>query len=136
MAVSAWATKSSERMLLNGKLPSCRNCWRKNLACCRHRPGLEWRIRGLLAADGVVANYIYASEAFLPISFCAADLPTIYVPFGRPTEALSGIGPDRRSCRGSRSSPPQRRCPGQVGVGRIDSALTSHLLTVNRAAAE
>jgi hypothetical protein len=37
---------------------------------------------------GVLPNSIYASEAFLPISFRAADFLQIYVPFMESTEKI------------------------------------------------
>lgn len=39
----------------------------------------------------VLPNTIYASEAFLPISFPAADFAKIYVPFVNVTDAGKGI---------------------------------------------
>jgi hypothetical protein len=35
----------------------------------------------------VLPNTVYAREAFLPMSFCAADFATNYVPFADVTDA-------------------------------------------------
>src|ERR1700674_2977915 len=101
-------------MSLNGRFPSWRNCCCKNLTCCRNRPWLEYRTLGLLAGDGCDDKPpIYASEAFLPMSFPREDFGKDYVPFVRPTDAVSqrrSIKPTRAKDRFLEPALDLRRC--------------------------
>jgi hypothetical protein len=42
----------------------------------------------------VLPNTVYAREAFLPMSFCAADFATNYVPFVAVAEARKNATPN------------------------------------------
>jgi hypothetical protein len=47
----------------------------------------------------VLPNNVYASEAFLPMSFCAADFATNYVPFVDVTDAREVFNSEVRRFR-------------------------------------